>query len=166
MFVQALLKVVADCSVVALNPRRDAINESPLKIALFSLVKMCAYPLCRQFIRSSELFPIIAQLRQSPESTIANYASVVLSKASEVWCQWNAQCVSSSSAYSQWTGTEFCISYVTFPYVHEHLYVHLSNGLPNYQKVLILELILYKAFVSFLYQLGFSTSIGICQFAT
>ncbi|CAI9787157.1 unnamed protein product [Fraxinus pennsylvanica] len=81
---QALLKVVADCSVVALNPRRDAINESPLKIALFSLVKMCAYPLCRQFIRSSELFPIIAQLRQSPESTIANYASVVVNKASEV----------------------------------------------------------------------------------
>lgn len=80
---QALLKVVADCSTVALNPRKDAINESPLKIALFSLVKMCAYPQCRQFIRSSELFPLIAQLRQSPESTIANYASVITSKASE-----------------------------------------------------------------------------------
>ncbi|KAL0358766.1 UNVERIFIED_CONTAM: Serine/threonine-protein kinase TIO [Sesamum angustifolium] len=80
---QALLKVVADCSAVALNPRKDAINESPLKIALFSLVKMCAYPQCRQFIRSSELFPLIAQLRQSPESTIANYASFITSKASE-----------------------------------------------------------------------------------
>ncbi|KAL0452258.1 UNVERIFIED_CONTAM: Serine/threonine-protein kinase TIO [Sesamum latifolium] len=66
-----------------LNPRKDAINESPLKIALFSLVKMCAYPQCRQFIRSSELFPLIAQLRQSPESTIANYASFITSKASE-----------------------------------------------------------------------------------
>ncbi|KAK4436104.1 Serine/threonine-protein kinase TIO [Sesamum alatum] len=80
---QALLKVVADCSAVALNPRKDAINESPLKIALFSLVKMCAYPQCRQFIRSSELFALIAQLRQSPESTIANYASFITSKASE-----------------------------------------------------------------------------------
>ncbi|KAG8390730.1 hypothetical protein BUALT_Bualt01G0113800 [Buddleja alternifolia] len=80
---QALLKVVADCSTVALNPRKDAINESPLKIALFSLVKMCAYPQCRHFIRSSELFPLIAQLRQSPESTIANYASVIISKASD-----------------------------------------------------------------------------------
>ncbi|KAL3838529.1 hypothetical protein ACJIZ3_023120 [Penstemon smallii] len=80
---QALLKVVADCSTVALNPRKDAINESPLKIALFSLVKMCAYQPCRQFIRSSELFPLIAQLRQSPESTIANYASFIASKASE-----------------------------------------------------------------------------------
>ncbi|KAK6128127.1 hypothetical protein DH2020_038130 [Rehmannia glutinosa] len=80
---QALLKVVADCSTVALNPRKDAINESPLKIALFSLVKMCAYPQCRQFIHSSELFPLIAQLRQSPESAIANYASVIITKASE-----------------------------------------------------------------------------------
>ncbi|KAL3641597.1 hypothetical protein CASFOL_012412 [Castilleja foliolosa] len=81
--IQALLKVVGDCSKVALNPRKDAINESPLKIALFSLLKMCAYPKCRQFIRSSELFPLIAQLRQSPESTIANYATVIISKASE-----------------------------------------------------------------------------------
>ncbi|KAL3635049.1 hypothetical protein CASFOL_022103 [Castilleja foliolosa] len=81
--IQALLKVVGDCSKVALNPRKDAINESPLKIALFSLLKMCAYPKCRQTIRSSELFPLIAQLRQSPESTIANYATVIISKASE-----------------------------------------------------------------------------------
>ncbi|XP_073301387.1 serine/threonine-protein kinase TIO-like isoform X4 [Primulina huaijiensis] len=80
---QALLKVVADCSKVALNPRKDALNESPLKIALFALFRMCAYPQCRQFIRSSELFPLIAQLRQSPESAIANYASIITSKASE-----------------------------------------------------------------------------------
>ncbi|XP_073050015.1 serine/threonine-protein kinase TIO isoform X1 [Primulina eburnea] len=79
---QALLKVVADCSKVALNPRKDAINESPLKIALFSLVRMCAYPQCRQFISSSELLPLIAQLRQSPESAIANYASIIISKVS------------------------------------------------------------------------------------
>nr|DAD23930.1 TPA_asm: hypothetical protein HUJ06_025393 [Nelumbo nucifera] len=82
--VQALLKLVADCSVVALSPsRRDAVNESPLKIALFSLAKMCAHAPCRQSIRSSELFPIIGQLRQSPESTIANYASVIINKVAE-----------------------------------------------------------------------------------
>ncbi|KAL7596811.1 hypothetical protein Lser_V15G31130 [Lactuca serriola] len=58
-----------------LNPptRRDAIDESPLKIALFSLAKMCAHSPCTQFLRSSELYPVIGQLRQSPESTIANF---------------------------------------------------------------------------------------------
>ncbi|KAA8540376.1 hypothetical protein F0562_024705 [Nyssa sinensis] len=81
---QALLKLVADCSVVALNPsRKDSINDSPLKIALFSLAKMCAHPPCRQCLRSSELFPVIGRLRQSPEPTIANYASVIISKTSE-----------------------------------------------------------------------------------
>lgn len=82
--IQALLKLVADCSLVALNPnRRDAINESPLKIAMFSLAKMCAHLPCRQFMRSSELYPVIGRLRQSPEPTISNYASVILSKTSE-----------------------------------------------------------------------------------
>nr|XP_024927877.1 serine/threonine-protein kinase TIO isoform X2 [Ziziphus jujuba var. spinosa] len=81
---QALLKLVADCSVAALNPgKKDAINESPLKIALFSLAKMCAHPPCRQFLRSSELFPVIGRLRQSVESTIANYASVIISKVAD-----------------------------------------------------------------------------------
>ncbi|GFY97320.1 kinase family with ARM repeat domain-containing protein [Actinidia rufa] len=81
---QALLKLVADCSVVALNPsRRDAIHESPLKIALFSLAKMCAHSPCREFLRSSDLFPVIARLRQSPESTISNYASVIMNKTTE-----------------------------------------------------------------------------------
>lgn len=81
---KALLKLVADCSVVALSPsRRDAVNESPLKIALFSLAKMCAHLPCRQFLRSSELYPVIGRLRQSPESTIANYASVILSKVAD-----------------------------------------------------------------------------------
>uniref|UniRef100_A0A3Q7FPT6 non-specific serine/threonine protein kinase n=1 Tax=Solanum lycopersicum TaxID=4081 RepID=A0A3Q7FPT6_SOLLC len=82
---QALLKLVTDCSVVALSPsRKDTINESPLKIALFSLAKMCAHPPCRQFLRTSELFPVIRQLQQSPESTIANYASVIVKKVAEV----------------------------------------------------------------------------------
>ncbi|PSS18186.1 Serine/threonine-protein kinase [Actinidia chinensis var. chinensis] len=81
---QALLKLVADCSVVALNPsRKDAIHESPLKIALFSLAKMCAHSPCREFLRSSDLFPVIARLRQSPESTISNYASVIMNKTTE-----------------------------------------------------------------------------------
>lgn len=75
--------MVASCSTVALNPRKDVVNESPLKIALFSLVKMSAHPPCRQYIRSSEFYPLIAQLRQSSESTIANYASVITTKASE-----------------------------------------------------------------------------------
>ncbi|CAN4085571.1 unnamed protein product [Withania somnifera] len=81
---QALLKLVTDCSIVALSPnRKDTINESPLKIALFSLAKMCAHPPCRQFLRTSELFPVVRQLQQSPESTIANYASVIVRKVAE-----------------------------------------------------------------------------------
>ncbi|MBA0872366.1 hypothetical protein Goshw_012394, partial [Gossypium schwendimanii] len=78
--IQALLKLVADCSAVALNPsKKDAVNESPLKIALFSLGKMCAYPNCRQFLRSSELFPVIGRLRQSPESSIVKLAVAISS---------------------------------------------------------------------------------------
>lgn len=81
---QSLLKLVAECSVVAVNPgRKDSVNESPLKIALFSLAKMCAHPPCRDFLRSSELFPVIGRLRQSPESTIANYASVIINKVAD-----------------------------------------------------------------------------------
>ncbi|XP_058074020.1 serine/threonine-protein kinase TIO [Magnolia sinica] len=82
--VQALLKLVAECSMVALSPsRRDAVNESPLKIALFSLGKMCAHMPCRHFIRSSEFFPILTRLRQSPDATIANYATLITNKVSE-----------------------------------------------------------------------------------
>ncbi|CAH9099357.1 unnamed protein product [Cuscuta epithymum] len=82
--IQALLKLVADYSVLALNPtRKDSLHESPLKIALFSLAKMCAHPPCRQFLRSSELFPVIRQLQQSPERTIGNYAAVILKKVAE-----------------------------------------------------------------------------------
>ncbi|KAM5557890.1 serine/threonine-protein kinase TIO [Rosa sericea] len=78
---QSLLKLVAECSVLALNPsRKDSAHESPLKIALFSLAKMCSHPPCRDFLRSSELFPVIGRLRQSPESTIANYASAIINK--------------------------------------------------------------------------------------
>lgn len=78
---EALLQLVADCSVVAL--KKDALMESPLKIALFSLAKMCAHPPCRHFLGSSELFPVIKRLRHSPESTISNYASVIVNKVAE-----------------------------------------------------------------------------------
>ncbi|KAI5417581.1 hypothetical protein KIW84_042259 [Lathyrus oleraceus] len=72
--VQSLLKLISDYAASALNPsRNDSTNESPLKIALFSLAKMCAHPLCRQFIRSSPLFPVIGRLQQSPESSLAKY---------------------------------------------------------------------------------------------
>ncbi|KAK7393136.1 hypothetical protein VNO78_21601 [Psophocarpus tetragonolobus] len=82
--VLSLLKLISDCAVSALNPSRsDSGNESPLKIALFSLAKMCAHPLCRQFIRSSPLFSVIGRLQQSPESSIAKYSSVIISKVAE-----------------------------------------------------------------------------------
>ncbi|GMH09100.1 hypothetical protein Nepgr_010940 [Nepenthes gracilis] len=71
---QALLKVVSECSMVALSPPKKIANESPLKIVLFALGKMCAHLTCRKFLRSSELFHVIVQLQQSPESTISNYA--------------------------------------------------------------------------------------------
>ncbi|XP_058724039.1 serine/threonine-protein kinase TIO-like isoform X1 [Vicia villosa] len=82
--VQSLLKLISDYAASALNPsRNDSTNESPLKIALFSLAKMCAHPLCRQFIRSSPLFPVIGRLQQSPESSIAKYVSVIINKVAE-----------------------------------------------------------------------------------
>ncbi|XP_068652801.1 serine/threonine-protein kinase TIO-like [Aristolochia californica] len=81
---QALLQLVSDCSVVALSPsRRDTVNESPLKVALFSLGKMCNHAPCRQFLRTSELFPVLGCLRKSPDSAIANYASLIINKVSE-----------------------------------------------------------------------------------
>uniref|UniRef100_A0A7N0T315 non-specific serine/threonine protein kinase n=1 Tax=Kalanchoe fedtschenkoi TaxID=63787 RepID=A0A7N0T315_KALFE len=77
--VKALLKLATDSSVVALNPSgRDEANESSMKIALFSLAKMSKHQPCQQFIQSSELFPVIGQLRQSPEQMIANYASAIM----------------------------------------------------------------------------------------
>ncbi|CAI8602046.1 unnamed protein product [Vicia faba] len=82
--VQSLLKLISDYAASALSPsRNDSANESPLKIALFSLAKMCAHPLCRQFIRSSPLFPVIGRLQQSPESSIAKYVSVIINKVAE-----------------------------------------------------------------------------------
>ncbi|VVB00675.1 unnamed protein product [Arabis nemorensis] len=82
---QTLLRLVADCSALALNPsKKDTASESPLKIALFSLAKMCSnHQICRQFVKSSELFPVIARLKQSPEANIAHYASVIVAKVGD-----------------------------------------------------------------------------------
>lgn len=78
---QALLKLVEDCSIVALNPNRK--DESPLKIALFALYKMCAHAPCRQFLRASDRYLVIGTLRESGDETIAEYASAILKKTSQ-----------------------------------------------------------------------------------
>ncbi|CAN6213297.1 unnamed protein product [Urochloa humidicola] len=79
--IQALLKIVSTYSTVALSPSRgDALTESPLRVVLFALRKMCDHAICRNFIRSSELLPVIAHLRQSPDPTISEYASGIASK--------------------------------------------------------------------------------------
>lgn len=81
---QALLKLVSEYAVVALSPSRgNAANESPLRIALFALRKMSEHALCRQHIRTSQYFSVLAQLKGSPDSTIAEYASHIISKANE-----------------------------------------------------------------------------------
>ncbi|KAK1677771.1 hypothetical protein QYE76_038619 [Lolium multiflorum] len=80
--IQALLKMVSSYSTVALSPsRKDALTESPLRIVLFALRKMCDHTVCRLFLRSSDLLPIIVHLRQSPDQTISEYASAIASKA-------------------------------------------------------------------------------------
>ncbi|GJN33488.1 hypothetical protein PR202_gb22093 [Eleusine coracana subsp. coracana] len=79
--IQALLKMVSSFSTVALSPsRRDALTESPLRIVLFALRKMCDHVICRNFLRSSELLPVIVHLRQSPDPTISEYASAIASR--------------------------------------------------------------------------------------
>uniref|UniRef100_A0A803MHU9 non-specific serine/threonine protein kinase n=1 Tax=Chenopodium quinoa TaxID=63459 RepID=A0A803MHU9_CHEQI len=80
--IQALLKLVSDCSKLAWNsPSADANNESPLKNALFAL-KMCAdYSPSRNIICLSESFQVIVQLQKSSESTMAEYARIICSKA-------------------------------------------------------------------------------------
>ncbi|XP_044964214.1 serine/threonine-protein kinase TIO [Hordeum vulgare subsp. vulgare] len=82
--IQALLKTVSSYSAVALSPsRKDALTESPLRIVLFALRKMCDHTVCRLFLRSSELLPMIVHLRQSPDQTISEYASAIASKANQ-----------------------------------------------------------------------------------
>ncbi|KAG0484239.1 hypothetical protein HPP92_008318 [Vanilla planifolia] len=82
--IQALLKLVGDYSVVALSPsRKDAINELPLKIVLFALGKMCEHSSCRRVLRTVDSFPLFTQLKHSPDPTIVEYASIILTKAAQ-----------------------------------------------------------------------------------
>ncbi|KAF3608280.1 hypothetical protein DY000_02048416 [Brassica cretica] len=80
---QTLLKFVADCSAFSLNAgKKETASVSPFEIALLSLAKMCSnHQICRQFVKSSEFLPVIARLKHSPETDIANYASVIVAKA-------------------------------------------------------------------------------------
>ncbi|KAL4192557.1 hypothetical protein AMTRI_Chr06g172560 [Amborella trichopoda] len=81
---QALLKLVSEHSVAALSAgSRDAMGDSSIKIALFSLGSICAHPPCKQFIRSSDFFPVLVRLRHSPEPTISRYSCRILSKFSD-----------------------------------------------------------------------------------
>ncbi|KAG2270362.1 hypothetical protein Bca4012_072542 [Brassica carinata] len=78
-----LLKFVADCSAFSLNAgKKETASVPPFEIALLSLAKMCSnHQICRQFVKSSEFLPVIARLKHSPETDIANYASVIVAKA-------------------------------------------------------------------------------------
>ena len=81
MLISVSPELISDCVVVSLSPsRNDSASESTLKIALFSLAKMCAHPLRRQFLRSSPILYVIGRLQQSPESSIAKYASIIVGK--------------------------------------------------------------------------------------
>ncbi|KAM0040514.1 putative non-specific serine/threonine protein kinase [Helianthus debilis subsp. tardiflorus] len=81
---QALLKLVEDCSVVIPNPsRKDTISESPLKIALFALYKMCTHAPSRLFLRTSDRCPVLGKLRESGDDTISEYASAILKKTAQ-----------------------------------------------------------------------------------
>ncbi|KAF3341059.1 Serine/threonine-protein kinase TIO [Carex littledalei] len=82
--IQALLKIVNSYATLALSPtRKDMINESPLKIVLIVLRKMCDHSLCRRCIRSSDLFSSLSSLKQSPDPVISEYATVIISRASQ-----------------------------------------------------------------------------------
>ena len=84
LFVQALLKMVGSYSTAALSPsRRDALTESPLRIVLFALRKMCDHAICRNFLRSSELLPVIVHLRQSPNLMLSEYENVISTTVSQ-----------------------------------------------------------------------------------
>jgi fused-like protein len=76
---QALLKLVEDCSVVALNQsRKDAMS-----VALVALYKMCAHAPCRQFLRASDRYPLIRTLCESGDEMIAKRASAILKITSQ-----------------------------------------------------------------------------------
>ncbi|CAA6654889.1 unnamed protein product [Spirodela intermedia] len=82
---QALLKLVNDYFALAMDLGRvDAMKESPLRIVLFALRKMCEHAPCRHYMRSSELFPAVVQLKKSSDSAMATYASGIIAKVSQM----------------------------------------------------------------------------------
>ncbi|MCO5586125.1 hypothetical protein L7F22_040065 [Adiantum nelumboides] len=88
--IQALLRVITDYSNAALGStaRSEASNDSPLKIALFSLGNMCIHAPCRQYLRTPELFQTLMRLQQeSPDPTIIKYISRIISKFPEASMQ-------------------------------------------------------------------------------
>lgn len=56
-----------------------------LRTGLFALAKMCDHPPCRQFIRSSEFFPAILQLKSSSDPNIVANVTAIISKLSAIW---------------------------------------------------------------------------------
>ncbi|KAM0007306.1 putative non-specific serine/threonine protein kinase [Helianthus debilis subsp. tardiflorus] len=72
---QALLKLVEDCSVVIPIPsRKYAISKS------LALYKMCTHAPCCQFLRTYDGYSVLGTLRVSADDTIAKYASAILKK--------------------------------------------------------------------------------------
>lgn len=73
--------MVADC---ALDPSRiDDNNESLLYEAVYALGTMCKHQPCRKFIGSSDVYPVIGQLRESPVENVASYATLIFNRVSE-----------------------------------------------------------------------------------
>jgi len=55
-------------------------GSSPLKVALFSLGNMCAYPQCRGALLGAPFQALVRRLAQSPDATTQKYAQRILTK--------------------------------------------------------------------------------------
>ncbi|KAK9051496.1 hypothetical protein SSX86_028123 [Deinandra increscens subsp. villosa] len=77
---QALLKLVEDCTLVAPNP---GMSESPLERALVALYNMCAHAPCRQFLRASDQYSLIETLSESGDEMFAKRALDILERTSQ-----------------------------------------------------------------------------------
>ncbi|KAL6127345.1 hypothetical protein ACLB2K_075386 [Fragaria x ananassa] len=58
----------------------DIVSKGAMQSLLKLVAVFRASSESKDFLRSSDLFPVIGRLRQSPESTIANYASAIINK--------------------------------------------------------------------------------------
>ena len=63
---------------VFLGPAR---RSSPLKVALFSLGNLCAYPSCRTALMTPRFSDLVSRLARSPDETIQKFSKRILSKA-------------------------------------------------------------------------------------